>query len=121
MASARRASSVSTATADAAPELAHELQRDVAHAAHADHDRSGPWQQQVRHTADRVVGGEPGVGVRRDRHGVDPRRQRTTCRSATTSSSANPPSTVSPVNSCRSQCMSNPRRQARHNPQLYGG
>src|SRR5262245_9689354 len=53
--------------------------------------------------------------------GSTPAGSLTTDRSGTTTSSAKPPSTVSPVNWWRSQCMSFPRRQAMQRPQLWGG
>ena len=42
-------------------------------------------------------------------------------RSSTSTYSAKPPSRVRPVNWCRSQCMSSPRRHGTQSPQLYGG
>ena len=102
-------------------ELAHELDRDVPDSADARHGGGRAGAEQRRELADGVVRGEPGVGVRRDRGGLDAAGSFTSDRSSTSTYSAKPPSTESPVNSWRSQCMSLPRRHGTHSPQLYGG
>ena len=60
----------------ARPELAEQLHRDVADAADADHDGGRAGYGEVREPANRVVGREAGVSVRRDRGGLDAGRQR---------------------------------------------
>ena len=48
-----------------------ELERDVADAADADQDRGRAGTEARDELLDGVVGGEPGVGVRRDLHRLD--------------------------------------------------
>ena len=53
--------------------------------------------------------------------GSTPSGRRISERSSTSTYSEKPPSRVSPVNWCRSQWMSNPRRHGTQRPQLYAG
>ena len=53
-------------------ELPQQLEADVPHAADPERDDRGPRHHEVRKTLDRVVGRDPGVGVRRHVHGVQP-------------------------------------------------